>query len=128
MSNRVHRAAALALALAAIACAADDLAPSISPQQLEERLGSDAPPLLLDVRTPEEFQAGHIPGAINIPHEQVASRVAELDLENGVAVYCTKGPRARLGEQALLAAGASDVLHLEGGLSAWQADGLPVEP
>jgi len=128
--KRVHRAGALVLALvlAAVGCAAaEDLAPSISPQELQERLAKGDAPLLLDVRTPEEFRAGHIPGAINVPHEQVASRAAELASQHGVAVYCMKGPRARLGEQALLASGASDVLHVEGGFSAWQAAGLPVE-
>ena len=130
MPKRVHRAGALVLALvlAVVGCAAaEDLAPSISPQELQERLAKGDAPLLLDVRTPEEFRAGHIPGAINVPHEQVASRAAELASQHGVAVYCMKGPRARLGEQALLASGASDVLHVEGGFSAWQAAGLPVE-
>jgi rhodanese-related sulfurtransferase len=84
-------------------------------------------PLVVDVRTPEEFRGGHIPGAINVPYDQVASRAAELSGEHGVAMYCMKGPRARLGEQALLQAGRKDVLHLEGGFSAWAAAGLPIE-
>ena len=130
MPNRIHGAVfiVLMLVLAAAGCAGgEELAPSISPQALQERIASDDAPLLLDVRTPAEFQDGHIPGAINVPHEQVASRAAELASQNGVAVYCMKGPRARLGEQALLAAGATEVLHVEGGFSAWQAAGLPVE-
>ena len=130
MPNRIHGAVfiVLMLVLAAAGCAGgEELAPSISPQALQERIASGDAPLLLDVRTPAEFQDGHIPGAINVPHEQVASRAAELASQNGVAVYCMKGPRARLGEQALLAAGASEVLHVEGGFSAWQAAGLPVE-
>ena len=128
--NRIHGAAVivLMLVLAAAGCAGgEELAPSISPEALQERIASGDAPLLLDVRTPAEFQDGHIPGAINVPHEQVASRAAELASQNGVAVYCMKGPRARLGEQALLAAGATEVLHVEGGFSAWQAAGLPVE-
>jgi rhodanese-related sulfurtransferase len=130
VSSRFRRAAALAfaIALAASGCAGgEELAPSISPEALQARIASGDAPLLLDVRTPAEFQDGHIPGAINVPHEQVASRAAELASQNGVAVYCMKGPRARLGEQALLAAGATEVLHVEGGFSAWQAAGLPVE-
>jgi len=128
MSKRIRRAAALAAALvvAVAACAADDLAPSLSPQQLQDRLGSSDAPLVLDVRTPEEYAAGHIPGAVNVPYEQVASRAAELASPNGVAVYCMKGPRARIGEQALLASGASGVVHLDGGFLAWQTAGLPV--
>jgi len=127
---RIHRAVTLAVALVLTAglAAAEDLAPSISPQELEKRLEKADPPLLLDVRTPEEFRTGHIPGAINVPYDQVAGRAGELASPSGVAVYCMKGPRARLGEQALQAAGATDVLHLEGGLAAWQAAGLPVEP
>ncbi len=130
MPGRVQRVASLAIALvlAAACAAAEDLAPAISPQQLEKRLAQPDPPLLLDVRTPEEFRAGHIPGAINVPHEQVAERAAGLSSPHGVAVYCMKGPRARLGEQALIASGATDVVHLEGGFSAWNAAGLPVEP
>ena len=130
MPNRIHGAVfiVLMLVLAAAGCAGgEELAPSISPQALQERITSGDAPLLLDVRTPAEFQDGHIPGAINVPHEQVASRAAELASQNGVAVYCMKGPRARLGEQALLAAGAREVLHGDGGFSAWQAAGLPVE-
>jgi rhodanese-related sulfurtransferase len=130
MRSRIHRAVPLATALVValgVGCAvAEDSAPSISPQELEERLAQPEPPLLLDVRTPEEFRAGHIPGAINVPHEQVAGRTAGLASAHGVAVYCMKGPRARLAERALLASGATGVVHLEGGFSAWQAEGLPV--
>jgi phage shock protein E len=132
MRSRIHPTVPLAIALAValgVGCAAaEDAAPSISPQELELRLAQPEPPLLLDVRTPEEFRAGHIPGAINVPHEQVAGRRAELAAPNGVVVYCMRGPRARVAEQALLASGATGVARLDGGFSAWQAAGLPVEP
>jgi len=117
----------LSLWVGAAAGAADPVAPSISPQELQTRMAKGDAPLIVDVRTPEEFRAGHIPGAINVPHDQVAAHAAELSGERGVAMYCMKGPRARLGEQALRAASVEDVLHVEGGFSAWQAAGLPVE-
>lgn len=79
------------------------------------------------MRTPEEYAAGHIPGSLNVPFDQVAQRIAEIDAPHGVALYCMVGPRARKGEAALLAAGYEKVFHLEGGLAAWQAAGLPVE-
>lgn len=120
-------AASCLLLLAAVVRAADPAAPSISPQELQARMAKGDAPLVVDVRTPEEFRAGHIPGAINVPHDQVAARASELASEHGVAMYCLKGPRARLGEQVLLGAGAKDVLHVEGGFSAWQEAGLPVE-
>ena len=104
-----------------------ELVPTISPVDLSERAKSASSPLVLDVRTPEEFRSGHIPGAINIPHTELASRIDRVEAEHGVVLYCMVGPRARLGEKTLLDAGVPNVLHLEGGLAAWQASGYPVE-
>jgi rhodanese-related sulfurtransferase len=102
-------------------------APSISATELSARRASGKAPVVIDVRTAEEYAAGHIPGALNIPFDQVAKRISEIDAPHGVALYCMVGPRARKGESALLGAGYTSVLHLEGGLAAWQAAGLPVE-
>ena len=102
-------------------------APSISAAELHARRESEAAPVVIDVRTPEEYASGHIPGAVNLPFDQVAQRIAEIDAPHGVALYCMVGPRARKGESALLAAGYDKVFHLEGGLAAWQAAGLSVE-
>jgi phage shock protein E len=102
------------------------LAPSITPAELQSRLESSAAPVVIDVRTPEEYAAGHVPGALNIPFDRVAERISDVEAPHGVALYCMVGPRARKGEAALLASGYTDVLHLEGGLNAWQEGGLPV--
>jgi rhodanese-related sulfurtransferase len=102
-------------------------APSISAAELHERRNSGEAPVVIDVRTPAEYAAGHVPGAINIPFDQVAERIAEVEAPNGVALYCMVGPRARKGESALLAAGYESVFHLEGGLAAWQEAGLPID-
>jgi phage shock protein E len=102
-------------------------APSIAASELSARRASGVAPVVIDVRTPEEYASGHIPGALNIPFDQVARRISEVDAPHGVALYCMVGPRARKGESALLSAGYTSVLHLEGGLAAWQAAGLPVE-
>ncbi len=102
-------------------------APSITPAELHARQESGTAPLVIDVRTPEEYSSGHIPGAVNVPFDQVAQRIAEVDAPHGVALYCMVGPRARKGESALLAASYQKVFHLEGGLAAWQAAGFPVE-
>ncbi len=79
------------------------------------------------MRTAEEYASGHIPGALNIPFDEVAERIGEVDAPHGVALYCMVGPRARKGETALRTAGYEKVLHLEGGLAAWKAAGLPVD-
>jgi rhodanese-related sulfurtransferase len=64
---------------------------------------------------------------VNIPHTELGARLSEVQSENGVALYCMVGPRARLGEKTLQEAGVVKVFHLEGGLAAWQEAGLPVE-
>lgn len=102
-------------------------APSISSAALHARSDSETALVVIDVRTPAEYASGHIPGAVNIPVDQVAKQIAEIDAPHGVALYCVVGPRARKGESALLAAGYEQVFHLEGGLAAWQAAGLPIE-
>jgi rhodanese-related sulfurtransferase len=102
-------------------------APSISAIELNAQRESRAAPVVIDVRTPAEYASGHVPGAVNIPYDEVAERIGEIDAPRGVALYCMVGPRARKGEAALLAAGYESVFHLEGGLAAWQAAGLPVE-
>ena len=103
------------------------LAPSISAAELHEQREAGAAPVVIDVRTAEEYATGHIPGALNVPFDQVAERIGEIDAPHGVALYCMVGPRARKGESALLAVGYESVFHLEGGLAAWKAAGLPVE-
>ena len=104
-----------------------ELAPSISPSNLHERREAGTAPVVIDVRTPEEYSQGHIPGAVNIPYDQIAERISEVEAPNGVALYCMVGPRARKGEEALRDSGYAPILHLEGGMAAWQASGLPIE-
>ena len=106
---------------------ADPQAPSIAPAELAARRAEGTAPVVIDVRTAEEYAAGHIPGALNIPFDRVVEQIADVDAPHGVALYCMVGPRARKGEAALLGAGYPSVLHIEGGLAAWQAAGLPVE-
>jgi rhodanese-related sulfurtransferase len=123
-------AVVLVLCLAAPAFAqteAPSEAPSIAPSELNTRRESGEAPVVIDVRTAEEYAAGHIPGAINIPYDQVAERISEVEAPHGVALYCRVGPRARKGEAALLSAGYTSVLHIEGGFTAWKEAGLPVE-
>lgn len=102
-------------------------APVIAATELSARRTAGNAPVVIDVRTAEEFAVGHIPGALNIPFDQVAERISEVDAPHGVALYCMVGPRARKGESALLEAGYTSVLHIDGGLAAWQAAGLPVD-
>ena len=83
--------------------------------------------LILDVRTPEEYAKGHVPGALNIPHTEVEARLSELagDKDRPVVVYCERGKRAGMAEATLAAAGYTDLYHLEGDMQAWRDAGRP---
>jgi len=86
-------------------------------------------PLLLDARTPQEFAAGHVPGARNIPYDQVAAHLAELQgfRMRGVVIYCEHGGRAAKAAEVLRNAGFQGVRHLKGDMSAWRGSGRAVE-
>jgi rhodanese-related sulfurtransferase len=100
----------------------------VAPAELVARLGGEMPFVLLDVRTPEEFAAGHIPGALNIPYDELPARLNELDGRQGeeVVVYCRSGRRAEIAEQALTEAGFVNVRDLEGHMVAWTAAEYPL--
>ncbi len=99
----------------------------LSQRSLIDRITSANAPLILDVRTPEEYRAGHIPGAINIPHTILADRIEELREYNNkeIVVHCESGRRAGLAESVLREAGFNKILHLQGDMSAWRESNLP---
>lgn len=119
----------LAVSLLIVGCDKAD-AQEVKSLSQEEFLSSPpAGALILDVRTQGEFSSGHIPGAVNIPHDELASRLSELESESDrpLVVYCRSGKRAGLASSVLLEAGYTNVLHLEGDMNAWQANGRPTE-
>jgi len=120
------RSAGFTLALVLIALTAGARPPEITPRDLAVRLSSDQPPVVLDVRSDEEWTAGHIPGAIHIPHDQLRARRDEVPKDRQVVVHCAIAPRARLAEATLIEAGHPQVWHLSGGFIAWQNDGLAI--
>ena len=82
--------------------------------------------VVVDVREPAEFAAGHLADSRNIPVAQVAQRAGELPAGKPVIVLCASGTRASRGAAALRKAGRTDVFCLDGGLAGWQQAGLPV--
>ncbi|GAA1462360.1 rhodanese-like domain-containing protein [Nocardiopsis exhalans] len=92
------------------------------------RVDSNSAPLLVDVRTPAEFESSHIPGAVNLPLGQLdqhAGRVAR-DASEQVVLVCQSGPRAEQAQTRLAAAGLTDSVVLSGGMNAWAAADAPV--
>jgi rhodanese-related sulfurtransferase len=106
----------------------DGPVPAVSAAAVVSRLGSDTSPLLLDVRTPEEFAAGHIPGAVNIPYDELEHRLGELaDMHDAeIIVYCRTGRRAKIAEQVLVDAGFASVFDLDGHMAEWMTASHPV--
>lgn len=83
--------------------------------------------LVIDVRPRLEFEAGHLPGAVNIPLEELAGRISELDQATTVVAYC-RGPYCVLSAQAVaqLRRAGLDAQRLDGGPLEWGAAGLPL--
>ena len=115
------------LLAAALACGGGGASDSseISPQVLLDIAGQANGPLVLDVRSAEEFASGHVPAAINVSL-QVAARTGELDPAREVVVYCERGTRAAKAAEVLRSAGFA-VRHLTGDMSGWREQGLPGE-
>lgn len=84
--------------------------------------------LLVDVRTPEEYAGGHVPGAKNIPLDQLPARYHELApyKEGEIYVICQSGRRSLAASQTLASAGYSPV-NVEGGTAGWRSAGFPTE-
>ncbi len=82
---------------------------------------------VLDVRTPQEYAEGHVPGAVNVPHDQVATRMAEIPRDKDVVLYCRSGRRAQAAADVLASHGYKRMTHLEGDMPAWIERGRPVE-
>ena len=135
---------ALAVLAAPVALAADPApatpssakAPAAAPAAVVQPMSQDAllqhlaqhPEhlFLLDVRTPQEYAEGHIAGAVNVPYDQLATRLAEVPKDKDVVLYCRSGRRAGIAADVLAANGYTRLSHLEGDMIAWTEKGRPV--
>ena len=102
-------------------------APEILPQDLMARLAAEVPPVVLDVRTPQEYAAGHVPGALNVPHKALAGRLADVlsFRDREIVLYCERGKRSTMARGVLLEAGFTSVRHLRGHMVEWRRQQLP---
>lgn len=126
--NQATVAVAACLLVAAAVADGPSPAASISPEALSERQSQgEQAPFVLDVRSPEEFVTGHVPGAVNIPFDQVAGRLAEIPKDQDLVLYCRSGRRASIAADVLVANGYAAPSLLEGDMAGWQRADLPVE-
>ena len=104
----------------------DSLEP-VSREELLRRTRDDVV-TVLDVRPPDEFAVGHLPGAVNIPLSELEARLADLDPDHEIVAYC-RGPWCVLSFEAVAALRARGfkIRRLVDGLPEWRAAGLPVE-
>jgi phage shock protein E len=127
----------LAVAACGAAQAEDAAQPAMQQSQSTAKIGAaallarierkDPELVVLDVRTPEEFAAGHVPGAINIPYTHLPARIAEVaGSDKDIVLYCTIGVRAERAAQRLRENGFTRLLQLDGNMRKWQENGLPV--
>ncbi len=122
--------AAASILLMLLACTgASPGTPDVTQEQVVGWIEQGNGPLLLDVRTPDEYAAGHVPGAINIPHDQLATRLGELGAakDREIVVYCESGRRAGWALETLTGAGFGTLRHLDGDMKGWRSAGLPTE-
>jgi rhodanese-related sulfurtransferase len=99
------------------------LAPKEFNEQLQSRQG-----VLLDVRTPEEFNEAHLPDARNIDYKSSSfeASLGQLDKSKTYFVYCKAGVRSEKAVEAMQKMGFTAVYHMDGGIDAWKKEGLPV--
>ncbi len=93
---------------------------------IEEFAAARGVGLLLDVREPDEYARGHVPGAVLIPMDQLANRVDEIDKTTPVFVICASGNRSSAMTDLLRDAGF-DAFSVAGGTGAWERSGHPLE-
>ena len=121
--------AAAVFTFAAVSNAAEPATPRIDQASLLKRIEKkDSTMVILDVRTPEEYAAGHVPGAINIPYTHLPVRISEVAdaADKDIVVYCAIGVRAELGAERLRENGFSRLLHLDGDMKSWEEKKRPL--
>jgi rhodanese-related sulfurtransferase len=98
----------------------------ISQQELFEANSNNV--VIVDVRTTEEFQQGHVPNAINVPLSNIIDNpdILTFSKEKPIVLYCRSGYRAGKAAEALQKYGYTNLRHLEGDMQGWSKAGLPV--
>ena len=121
------RLSALALLAPCLALAAPL---EVAPEDVMAALSGPDKPVIVDVRSVDEYRAAHIPGAINIPHDTIAERfgeIAEHASDGRLVLYCRSGRRVGIAAEFLESHGFSRLNHLTGDFDGWQAAGGAIE-
>ena len=101
--------------------------PPVEEAGIEALDGLRADAVLLDVREPEEYAYGHVPGAVNLPQAELSTRLAEVPRDRPVFVICESGMRSLRSTQYLRQMGYDHVTNVRGGTAAWRKSGQRVD-
>ncbi|MHB8629112.1 MAG: rhodanese-like domain-containing protein [Aggregatilineales bacterium] len=99
---------------------------NLNPTDAKARIDDKQPLVILDVRQPDEFQAGHIAGAKLIPLNELRSRMSELSMDTEILCVCRSGSRSGAAVGQLNSAGFN-AINLRGGMMSWQMAGYPIK-
>ncbi len=100
----------------------------IEPQELAQWLEDEQPPILIDVRTPQEMAQAAIPNGKPLPLNTLPLRFEEVPRNEKVVFYCRTGARSAQACMYLIQQGYNNVYNLYGGIMSWAHHGLPIEP
>lgn len=100
---------------------------NISAREAKALMASNRNILLLDVRTPQEFSQGRLPGAVLLPIGDLERRIGEVPRNKSIVVYCTVGSRSKSAAKLLVQKGYTDVYNISFGLLDWYRNGYPVQ-
>ena len=92
-----------------------------------KKMMADGDVQIVDVRQPEEYAQGHVPGAVLIPLNTVMQRIDQISADKDVIMVCGVGERSAVAAEMAAAMGRSRLYNLEGGTIAWVKQGNPVE-
>ena len=100
--------------------------PSLNAMELNEKLKNGKRPLVVDVRQPEEYRAGHIAGSKLIPLGELSKHINELPKHREIICVCASGSRSRSATKFLVSSGYN-AFDMQGGMFMWQRAQLPVK-
>lgn len=97
-------------------------------RRIQERRDSQDLAIIIDVRTPREYLAGHIPGSVNLDYHSsiFLDSLRELDKDKSYIIYCRAGVRSRRALDAMSQLGFKEACHIKGGINQWRTEGLPI--
>lgn len=125
LTNKIL-ALSMLLSVGAISCTSAQKGNVLKPEAYKAALTEKTDEILVDVRTPGEYESGHLKGALNIDwnNSNFNDQVTKLDKNKPVFVYCKSGGRSGAAAQALKEMGFKEVYDMDGGITSWNKQGL----